>query len=129
MLNYDIEPRVILNWNLFKGFAAKIDKERLEMMEAQSEGNLQMLVENTLQQVVKAYYLAQLEQSRLRISEKLMLLSSDKYRYVKIKKELGSAVTTDLLLEQSNYLTDSARVVNGRLTFRNAQRDLNLLFG
>ena len=56
-----------------------------------------------------------------------MSLSRDKYEYLKLKKELGGAVTSDLLLEESNYLTDSTNYINQQLRYRNAIRNFNTL--
>jgi outer membrane protein len=49
------------------------------------------------------------------------------YNYVKIKTELGTAVSSDLLLEETNYLTDSTNFINQTLAYRNALRGLNVL--
>ena len=47
---------------------------------------------------------------------------------IELKSELGSAVTTDLLLEEGNYLTDSANYISQELAFKNAISNLNYLF-
>ena len=40
---------------------------------------------------------------------------------------MGSAVTSDVLLEENNYLTDSTNLINQGLIYRNAVRTLNVL--
>ena len=71
------------------------------------------------------YYLVSLENERLEVFGKSLRLSRDRYHYVSLKKEYGSAVTTDLLLEEGNFLTDSVNYVNQELAYRNAVRTLN----
>jgi outer membrane protein TolC len=46
---------------------------------------------------------------------------------VRLKKELGGAITFDVLQEQNNYLTDSANVLRQELLFKNSVRNLNEL--
>ncbi len=127
VLNNDIQPAINLNWTLFGGLTVNITKERLAQLEQQAQGNTESVIQNTIQSVMLAYYRAVLEQQRLRITKQALDLSRDKYDYLKLKKELGSAVTTDVLLEKSNYLTDSSRYVNQQIVFRNAVRELGVL--
>ncbi len=51
----------------------------------------------------------------------------DKYNHVKVKSEVGSAVSSDLLLEENNYLNDSTNYINQQLVSRSALRNLNVL--
>ena len=44
-----------------------------------------------------------------------------------VKSEIGSAVSSDLLLEEGNYLNDSANFINQQLIYRNSKRALNIL--
>jgi len=126
-LNSNIQPNVSLNWVLFSGFTATITKERLDAIQRDSEGNARIVVENTVQAVLTTYNRAALEAQRLLIIERSLKLSRDKYAYSELKKELGSAVSSEVLLEKNNYLTDSTRWVNQQLSYRNALRELNFL--
>lgn len=122
-----VVPSVSLNWVLFDGFKATINKRRFDQLQAETEGNASIVIANTIQSIILGYYLAVLETERLEEFTKQLALSRDKYNYVKVKSDLGSAVTTDLLLEEGNYLTDSINFINQELTLRNAIRDLNVL--
>ncbi len=128
-INNDLSPSLSVNWILFDGFRVDITKERLQLLEEQSMGNAQIVVENTIQAIMLAYYTTLLEKERLDVLEKLLVLSRDRYRYLQIKGELGSAVTFDILQEKNNYLTDSTNYVVQVVNFRNARRNLNLLMG
>ncbi|MEP1033217.1 TolC family protein [Ekhidna sp.] len=126
-LSNSLNPAINVNWTIFDGFRVKISKKRLELLQAETEGNASIVVANTLQSIILGYYLAVLEQERLEEFEKQLGLSRDKFQYIKIKSDLGGAVTTDVLLEEGNYLTDSINFINQQLVFRNAIRDLNVV--
>ena len=125
--NFGLTPGVSVSWNIFQGNRAIISKRRLEQLEAESEQNAEVVVSNTIQSIILAYYIAVLEQRRLDEFQKQLNLSSDKFEYIQAKYDLGSAVTSDKLLEENNYLTDSASVLNQQLALDNAFRNLNLL--
>ncbi len=122
-----ISPSLDLNWVLFEGFKVNITKKKYEKLQFESEGNASIVVSNTVQAIVLGYYLTSLEKERLDVFEKTLKLSRDRYTYVKVKHNYGGAVTTDLLLEEGNYLTDSVNFINQQLTYRNAVRSLNQL--
>ncbi|MEQ8424234.1 MAG: TolC family protein, partial [Cyclobacteriaceae bacterium] len=112
---------------LFDGFAVKVTKQRLEQLEQLSYGNAAFVMETTLQSIILAYYQALLEKERLHILENNMSFSKERYDYVKLRKELGGAITFDVLQEQNNYLTDSANVLLQGIVYKNSLRQLNLL--
>lgn len=111
---------------LFDGFAVRMTKQRLQQLEQLSYGNATFVMETTLQAVMEAYYQALLEKERLSILQKNMILSKERYDYIKLRKELGGAITFDVLQEQNNYLTDSANVLLQKIVYKNAMRLLNL---
>lgn len=123
------QPSLNLNWNLLQLYDIKISKRRLEQLQAQSEGNADIVIQNTLQSIILGYYLAVLEKERLSQFQEQLDLSRDKYRQLEIKKELGSAITSDLLLEEGNYLTDSTNLMNQELAYQNAISNLNFILG
>ena len=126
-INNSVTPTISLDWTIFGGFQAKINHDRLAKLQDESEQNASIVVSNTIQSIILGYYLAVLEKERLGVFEENLKLSRDKYNYLKIKKELGAAVTSELLLEEDNYLTDSANYINQQLSFNNALRTLNVL--
>jgi len=127
VLNNNIVPSLTLDWVIFDGFAVNITKQRLANLEAQSAGDTRIVIENTVQDIIRAYYNAVLAGELINILKQALDLSRDKYDYVLFKKSLGNAVTGDVLLEKSNYLTDSSAYISQQLIFRNSLRDLNLL--
>ena len=78
-------------------------------------GNAAIVVENTLQAVILAYYNVQLQKDKLDLLAEVLELSKDKYIYNKLKSDLGTAVSTDVLQFQNqvilfpNYLSPYMR--------------------
>lgn len=128
-ISNDIGPSVNVNWILFSGFRVSINRGRLQKLQELSMGNAQVVVENAIQAIIMTYYSVILENERLSVLKDVFGLSKDRYEYVKLKGELGSAVTFDILQEQNAYLTDSSNYVTQEVNYRNARRSLNLLMG
>lgn len=122
-----LSPTVNANWTLFQGNSINITKSRLARLEAESEGNADIVVANTVQLIVLSYYKVVLEKERLQVFGDQLSLSRDKWRYVKLQSDIGSAVSSDLLLEETNYLDDSVNFINQQLNYRNALRSLNFV--
>ncbi len=116
-----------IQFTLFDGFAVSITKKRLEQLEALSKGNAAFVMENTVQSIILSYYQAGLEMERLQVLVKNREYSKERYVYVKLKKNLGSAISFDVLQEQNNYLTDSANVLRQEIVVKNSVRNLNVL--
>lgn len=122
-------PSVGMDWTLFRGNQINISKRKLENLERESLGNAEIVVANAVQLIILSYYRVVLEEERLRVFAEQLELSRDKWEYTRLRSEIGSAVTTDLLLEETNYLNDSVNYLNQELAFRNALRDFNFVLG
>lgn len=128
-ISNDLGPGITMNWVLFDGFRVQIARERLQKLQELSMGNAQVVIENAVQAIINQYYLTQLERERLDVLRDVFELSKDRYEYIKLKGELGSAVTFDILQEQTAFLTDSSNYVTQEVNYLNARRTLNLLLG
>lgn len=126
-LSNSLPGQVDIGWVIFNGFAVSINKEQLDRLQKQSEGNASIVVQNTLQTIILAYSQVLLEKERLEVRKKLLDLSRTRYDQVRLRKDVGSAITFDVLQEESNFLTDSGNYVLQSLNFRNAVRNLNVL--
>lgn len=122
-LNGQLDAQFIL----FDGFSINLTKERLEQLEDLSYGNSAFIIEGVVQGIVLAYYQALLDKENLSVLEKNLAYSKERYEFVQLRKELGSAITFDVLQEKNNYLTDSANVLRQEIVYRNTVRNLNVL--
>ncbi len=126
-ISNSLPGQIDIGWVIFNGFTVSITKSQLDRLQQQSEGNASIVVQNTLQSIILGYSLVLLEKERLEVRKKLLELSKTRYEQVKLKKSVGSAITFDVLQEESNFLTDSGNYVLQSLNYRNAVRNLNVL--
>lgn len=124
-----LNPTVSVDWTVFNGFNVRISKDKLEYLEQQSIGNAQVVIESSIQSIILAYYTALLEEERLNVFKRTLKLSSDRYEYGKLRGQIGTAVTFDILQDKSAYLTDSSNYIQQVQNYNNAVRNLNLLMG
>ena len=123
----NITGQLDAQFTLFDGFFVRLSKQRLEQIENLSSGNATFVMENTVQGIILSYYEVLLRKEQLQVMIKNKAFSKERYDYVKLRKELGSAITFDVLQEQNNYLTDSASVLLQEIQLKNSVRNLNLL--
>jgi len=124
-----ITPYINVNWSLFRGFAVHISKDKLGALQEYSEGYASIVVENTIQGIVLAYYNALLQEELLTVTEEVKALSRDRFNYMEFKKDLGGAVTYDVLQAKNAYLDDSTTNLQQQLNLKNAYLNLKLLLG
>jgi outer membrane protein TolC len=124
-----VAPYIQANWLLFSGFGVKFGKDKLELLEGFSEGYAALVVENTIQAIILGYYRVLLEQEKLKILKTVKDLSGDRYNYEMARKELGSAVTFDVLQAKNSFYSDSTNFLLQELNVKNAYLNLNLLLG
>jgi outer membrane protein TolC len=120
---------VSLNWTLFNGFKVNINKSRLEELENLSAGHTAILVEQTVQSVILAYNSVLLEQKKLDVYTENEQLSNDRLEYEKIRQELGSAVSYEVLQSQNSYLADKSQVMLQQANVKSAMRELAFIMG
>lgn len=125
----NLNASVDLSWTVFRGFSARISKEKLEELEHLSEGNLNIIVENTLISVMSTYYQALLNLEYIRIAKELTGLSEDRYRYEEEKTSLGASTTYNLLQAKNAFLEDQSTLLSAEATHRASIRQLNYLMG
>lgn len=119
----------VLSWTLFRGFSVWIQKGRLSRLEELSAGNTSLLVEQTIQAVILAYYNVLLQTERLQVLDQVQQVSRDRYEQVLEKKKIGARVTYDVLQAKNAWLEDESRFLQQENAARNAVRDLQFLMG
>jgi len=118
-----------LNWVLFSGFSIRINKNKLDALNELSKGNAAVVMENTIQSIIVAYYRSLLEQEKLNVSKKLFNLSKDRYEKIELQKELGSTGTYEHLQSKNSFLQDKSNMLLQSAALNNSLRELNLLMG
>lgn len=120
---------VDLSWTIFRGFSARISKEKFDELENLSQGTLNVIVENTLIAVMFNYYQALLNLEYIRIGEELVALSRDRYTYEEEKARLGASGTYNLLQAKNAFLEDQSSLLSAEAAYRAAIRSMNYYMG
>jgi len=118
-----------LNWTLFDGFRVNTTKAKLEKLETLAKGRSAVVVENTIQNVVLGYYNVLLQKEQLLVLKRVMSLSRDRYDYEIMRRDLGNALTYNVLQAKNIYLEDSSAYLNQKVVVRNSIRNLNFVLG
>ncbi|QZE13515.1 TolC family protein [Halosquirtibacter laminarini] len=125
----NVSAGVNLSWVLFDGFRVNITKSKLADLQNLSEGNAMVVIENTVQSIILAYYQLLLNQSEREVLKTIELLSYDRMKYVESQREVGTAVKFDFLQAKNNYLEDKAKYLRMQMTSKTLQRNLAFLIG
>ena len=124
-----LAPGIEANWVLFDGHRVRYTKNLLEQQARLSEGNIKLAVENSIQSIINAYYLALVQKEQLDVVQEVLTLSRDRVAYQELRKEFGQASTFDILQTKDAYLNDSTNYVLQLNTFETALRNLNRSMG
>lgn len=127
VLSQSIDPSLSANWNIFSGFQVKMSKQRLMQLEEQSENNALAIIETTIQDVLKAYYTAQLQNDRRELFRSILDLSRERYSYYELKEKYSNSNSLELLQFKNQYLTDSTNLLLQEISYNNALRNLGIL--
>lgn len=127
ILSQQLAPSLTANWNLFSGFKVKISKDRFAILEEQSKGNALALIETTTQDVIKAYYSAQLQKERMELYAKIMKISSHRKKLYALKEKYAASSSLESLQFNNQYLTDSTNFLLQQISYSNSIRNLLLL--
>lgn len=126
-LSQGLQPSLAVNWNIFSGFAVRISKTRLELLEEQSANNAASVIESTIQETLKAYFVAQLQNKRLELFSNVMNLSRETFEYYKLKEKYSTTNSLELLQFRNQYLTDSTNYLMQEISYKNSLRNLLLI--
>lgn len=127
--SYNIAPSASLNWTLFNGGRIEMNKERFATLADLSAGQLQLQVENSIADIIDAYYNAVVQQEQIGVFQRVLNLSRDRIDYQAVRREFGQGGTFDELQANDAYLSDSTSLVLQQLNYDNAIRNLLQLMG
>ena len=118
-----------VNWTIFNGFKANITKDKLEQLETLAKGRSAVVIESTILEVIMGYYNILLQEERLKVLKKVMILSEDRFKYEQTRHELGGTVSYNVLQAKNLYLNDKSNYLNQEVIYKNTIRNLNFLLG
>lgn len=127
LFNDNLQASLNMSWTVFSGFGVKINKERFEQLQTQTKGNAIVVIENTIYDIILAYYTAVVQERKLQVMADLLGYSKEKLTYYQLKSDMGINTSFDLLEFENQVLTDSSNYLLQILSAENAQRNLNLI--
>lgn len=124
-----VVPELSLNWIVFNGFSARINKQKFEELEKQSAGNTTILVENTIQDIILTYNNCLLQKEIVIVYKELSDLSEDRYNLTLESKNIGGGTTYESLQAKTALLEDQSNYLKQKVNYENAIRTLNYILG
>ena len=118
-----------LDWVLFDGFQVRINKERLQKIEALSQGNSQLVIENATIAIILAYYQAQVEQEKLKVISAITKLSKTKLQAAQNKLRYGDLSQYEYYNLKNATLADSIHYCEQDIAYQTALVQLQFLLG
>ncbi|PID82030.1 MAG: hypothetical protein CSB16_03410, partial [Clostridiales bacterium] len=118
-----------IDYTLFGGFAKLYSYEKLQQNNERANWQYRMQMENTILQTAQAYYAVCNAGQQLDISKKAAAISADRLKRVQARQEFGQAGALDILNAEVDYNTDSTRVLNAELQYKNSIKNLNVVLG
>lgn len=116
---------VALTWTIFDGFDMFIQKNRLEELESMGMTELRSVIENTVAQVVVAYYNIAVQERMAEVYFEAMQLSYERKRFAKARIDVGSGSELSYLQSAVDLNTDSAAYMQQLVYYENAKTLLN----
>ncbi len=117
------------NWIIFEGFKAKLEKSRLEKIHKQSQGNSMLVVENTIQAIMLAYYNTLVKVEAVKVQDEAIERSEDRFKDAKLQLKHGKASTYDVLRFENSFLIDSSNYIIQQKELALANQALNMAMG
>ena len=124
-----INANANINWTLFNGFAIKANKEKLNQLQNLSDGNLTLIIENTLEGIILSYYNCIVQQKRLELLQEVVNISEDRLIYEKTKQDLGTSSKIEYLQRENTLLNDRSNLEIQKMNLANSVKNFNILIG
>lgn len=127
LLNYS--AAVNLNYMVFSGFANRYRFDRLKVNANLADISTRMQVENTVLQVVTAYYNALRTQLNMAALQESLVLSKENLNYARERQNLSGGSRLSTLNAEVNFQRDSVNFLDAQNIHRQAMIMLNLVMG
>lgn len=124
---YSLNSTIQMGWTVFDGFAMFIRKEKLELLEKQSDLYLRIEIENTIADIVYTYYNIALNQKLYNTYVEQLDLSKQRLIIAREKSKIGVGYELQELQAEVDFRADSTQYVSQRNRLVNLKADLNEL--
>ena len=125
----NLNANLQLAWTVFDGMRMFATRERLKEIESAGQLNTMIQMENTIYQVMSAYYNIIQHKKRISTIGKAIELSLERRSLVALKKELGTSSSLPVLQADVDINADSAALIRQNLLLKNTKILLNEILG
>ncbi|MES2515109.1 MAG: TolC family protein [Bacteroidota bacterium] len=123
----NIAASVNANWTVFDGLRMFAIKKRLSLTEDLSAIQLRQQMENTVYDVIAAYYDIVRINELIKAAKQNLTIYEERKKIAKLKLEIGSDSKVDLLLTQSDENKAKSTIIQLELQLLNTKTRLNTL--
>jgi outer membrane protein TolC len=128
-VNFGTGASLNLDWTIFDGLRMFAVRKRLNMNEELSAIELKRQMENTIYEVVVAYYDIVRNNQLIRAARQNLVLYEERRKIAQLRMEIGSDSKVDLLLSQSDENRARAGIIQLEIDLLNSRVNLNTLMG
>lgn len=118
---------VALNWTIFDGLDMFITKKKLSELKSLGEASARQAVENSVAQIVDAYYNIVRQQQTLQVLQEAKTISQDRMNIAQTKQKLGSGSGLEYMQAKADYNADQSALLKQQAVVSNARVELNRL--
>jgi outer membrane protein TolC len=118
-----------LNWTLFDGLAMFTTHQQLKKLQQQGEANVRLAMQQTLHDVVVAYYSIVRQRQGITLAEATLALSEERVRLEKGRLDAGRGSRVTLLQAEVDRNADASLLMLRKQELLAQQTELNLLLG
>lgn len=124
-----MDGQILLSWTLFDGLVMFARKERLESDAETARLRVRLSMENTVTEVISAYFAVRVEEDRIRALDELLEVDSQRVALTSARLLIGSGARPELLqarIEQNRHRSERLELQSALSAHKER---LNLLMG
>jgi outer membrane protein len=119
--------QIALTWTLFDGCRMFVDHSRYQELAKLGKYQARFIIENTVIDILYAYFNLVQQVQLLDVARDALAVSETRLNKEQVRKDLGSASSTDFLDAQVAYNTDKSVFINQELQVAISRQNLNVL--
>ncbi|WP_198673903.1 TolC family protein [Chitinophaga alhagiae] len=125
--NRQVQAAINLNWTLFDGLKMFATRQRLQAIEILGELGVKSQVENSIADIINAYYNIAQQKQQLRAFAEQMSISDERVKLSDAKFQTGLAPKTDYLQAKVDYNAQRAMWLRQQTVIEQSKAALNQL--
>lgn len=121
--------QLALSWTLFDGLFMFYNDEKFGQLSEMGQTQLRKTIEDQSKAIISSYYDVVRKAELLKIANEGETISKYRLEQERVRKDLGSASSTDYLSAQVTYNNDRLNVLRSKNQLQISSRNLNILLG